>query len=380
MLISIKKEDAGSVVSKPEASEISEKSYSNADALQIMLTAMLKAMSSLLDLQAKEMKGQSEISKLSNQVSTEIIAEYKTQVEENAADMESKRTSDEVLKWFGIAATGLSLILGFVLGGPAGFAIALGLAVLLTPGLTSPSKNGDTSILGSALDGLLEDASPEVRGTVKMATIIGLCVIAGGIGGAGQAATNTVSTGTRAAATTFTAARFTATQAAVQGLTGLNPTYDFAMIGADKNDQERKEIAQWVAMGVNIAASLGAGAIAFKTPAVSSYNIFGSSNSARAFSSTVMNTSALTDTGRGVATIHGGTIRLDIAENQEGIAETTSVITEQQGLQKLSQHQVSQRSKDYKSTVEESNAAANQYADWTTALYASANAIAANAG
>lgn len=371
MLVNFKTEETKAV-----SSEVSENSYSNADSLQIMLIAMLKAMSSLLNLQSKEMKGQSEISELSTSVSTAIIDDYKVQIEENYKLLEEQRNSDEVLKWFGWAATALSLVLGFVLGGPAGFVVALGLAALLTPGLTSPSKNGDSSILGKALDGILEDASPEVRGLVKVVTIVALCVAAGGAGSLGQAAANA---GGRVAASSFSSARYLAVEAGVQGLGGLNPVYDFAMIGADENDQKRKEIAQWVSLGVNIAAGIGTGFVAFKTTPVRSYDVFGSTQGGRAFNSAVLTASALADGGKGAANIHGGKVRLDIADSQEGLALTNSIIVEQSGLQKLSQQQVSQRTKDYKSAVEEGNAAVNQYADWTTGLYATANAIAANA-
>ncbi|MBS0616249.1 MAG: hypothetical protein JSR58_06850 [Verrucomicrobia bacterium] len=364
-------------VATRESTQAGEQSYSNSDAMQIMLSAMLKAMSSLIQLQSKDMQGRSDISKISNDASMKTLESYKTQIEENAKALEEKRTSDDVLKWLGIAATVFSIVLGAVVGGPTGFVIALGLAALLTPGLTSPSKNGDTTLLGKALDDLfLEDASPEVRGIVKMTTILVLCAATGKVGSMGQAATNV-------AGATTKAGTYWAVQAGVQGLSGLNPTYDLAMIGADKNDKDRKEIAQWVSMGVNLAAGLASMGVAYKTfvnnPQLRSFNVLGSEAQMETFNRTVLNTGAGVEAVKDGFQIDGGFTRLDIANNYEALANTSATMAMQTGMQKLAQGQVSHSAKEYKNTVERENAAVNQYADWTSALYASANAIASNA-
>ena len=350
-----------------------QKSVSNGDAMQQMLAATLKAMHSLLKLQSKEMQGQSDISEMSSKATDTILKDYKVKMDEYMDTRDKERSTNDALKYLGWACAIASVALGFIVGGPAGMVVALGLAILLTPGLTSPSANGDTSILGSALDNALEDmdASPATKGAIKLSVIAGLCLFAGGVGGAAGAATRT-------AGSAFTTGRFLAIEAGVQGLSGLNPVQDLAMIGADENDQERKEIAQWVSFGVNLAASLAMAGFAFKTGAAAqqSFEIFGSSSAGRNVNSAVTGSTALLETGKSGTGIYAGTVSLDIAAIQEGLAYIESTLTKQNGTTELGQQNMARRSKEYKGMVEEITSQANDYTNWNDGLYASARALA----
>ncbi len=358
---------------KTEPAQSEQKSVGNGDAMQQMLAATLKAMHSLLKLQSKEMQGQSAISEMSSNATDAILADYKTKMDEYMETRDTEHSTNEALKYLGWALTIASVALGFIIGGPGGLVVALTLAVLLTPGLASPSKNGDTSLLGSLLDNALEgmDASPATKGLIKLSVIAGLCLFAGGVGGAANAATKT-------AGSAFTAGRFLAVEAGAQGLASLNPTSDFAMIGADENDQNRKQIAQiasWVVNGIAMIATLG---FAWKSGAAAkqSFEIFGSSNAGRAVTSAVNGSNTLLTAGKSGTEIYGGTVSLDIAEIQKGLAYIESTLTKQQGTTDMGQESMARRSKEYKGMVDEITSQANGYTTWNDGLYAAARAMA----
>jgi|GEM_PF-5437925 hypothetical protein len=380
------------------------------EAMQQMLIDLLKALSAVLNLFAKDMENSSQVAASFQQLAQTALTASENEQSKIDQELDEKEREEKSSGILGDILGGLGILVGFACGGLVGALVMASLFVLTTPGLV-PGTGGQS---------LLDLAASKIGGPSWLQGLLRVFVIVVAValvsatgneaGAAEEASVGGAEIGAEEAAVSgadvssdvvsnaandvedlaesspksvlkelydkLPKVNFVTTMTAAQMTESLNPFYYLSKaVGA--NDDE----AQKASLVINILISiLSLAATDFSASNATTFTeILGNSSKAQKAMKVIGTLTSLTQISKSGLDIKTGVITLAIADLNYAMSKYKGVLSALETFEKCENNRIDGLQATYQQAVQEANSMANDFQSWTAPEYAAANAIAANA-